>query len=243
MRAALRSSRLAKGVTPQSGIDSTSTRSRRPCAKPIARSSKAANCSRYSSTPRPRYWLLTPISRLTRSYSASGWTASIAASSSSVVQPVWAMMCGSAIGMPSARSAASELYGPATGFRHAFADGVGIAEGEVAQFGRFADWRSQEGFSHRSSARHPREGGDPVTLPVATREHKSGRRRILKSLGPRLRGDDEHENHAAADRDFALIGTTLATASARRASTRSMRANTSRITSASGSRVTRKWLR
>src|SRR5690606_646955 len=54
----------ANGVTPQSGIDSTSTRSARPPANPIARSSRPANCSRYSSRGRPRYWLLTPMSRL-----------------------------------------------------------------------------------------------------------------------------------------------------------------------------------
>ena len=40
-----------------------------------------------------------------------------------------------------------------------------------------------------------------------------------------------------------LSGTTLVLASARRARARSMRANTSRITSASGSSVTRKWWR
>src|SRR5690606_684498 len=47
----------------------------------------------------------------------------------------------------------------------------------------------------------------------------------------------------AAGRAFFFSGTTVVLACARRSSTRSMRANTSRTTSGGGSRVTRKWLR
>src|SRR5690606_35352033 len=47
----------------------------------------------------------------------------------------------------------------------------------------------------------------------------------------------------AAGRAFFFSGTTLVRACARRSSTRSMRANTSRTTSGCGSRVSRKWLR
>jgi len=102
---------LPKRVAPQSGIDSTSTRSARPCAKPTARSSSVANCARYSSSGRPRYWLLTPISRLTKSNPSGGRAASMPASSSSVVQPVVATTRGSASGIPSSRSRAASCIG------------------------------------------------------------------------------------------------------------------------------------
>jgi hypothetical protein len=56
--------------------------------------------------------LLTPISRLTMSQSAdSGSVASSAAESSSVVQPVVAMIRGSSIASPAARSAATSCAG------------------------------------------------------------------------------------------------------------------------------------
>ena len=68
---------IPNGVAPQSGKDSTSTRPGRPPAKPIARCSRAWNCTRYSSSGRPRYWLLTPISRLTKSNGPCGTAASM----------------------------------------------------------------------------------------------------------------------------------------------------------------------
>src|SRR5690606_14409643 len=61
MAATSRPEAAPNGVTPQSGMESTSTRSARPPAKPIARPSRAANSRAYSVTSRPRYWLFTPI--------------------------------------------------------------------------------------------------------------------------------------------------------------------------------------
>jgi hypothetical protein len=55
--------------------------------------------------------LLTPISRLTKSHSPSGSAASIAADSSSVVQPVVAMMRGSAMAMPASRRPCASCSG------------------------------------------------------------------------------------------------------------------------------------
>ena len=111
MRAVSRPLAWPKGVTPQSGIDSTSTRSARPPASWIVRSSRPANSPRYSSTGRPRYWLFTPISRLAKSHWPSGSAASMAADSSSVVQPVVAMKRGAASGTPRSRSAAASCTG------------------------------------------------------------------------------------------------------------------------------------
>ena len=111
MRMRSRPDWIANGVTPQSGIDSTSTRSARPLAKPVARASRASNSSRYASTLRPRYWLLTPISSEAKSNLPSGSVASIAAESSSVVQPVAAILCGSASATPSSRSARASWTG------------------------------------------------------------------------------------------------------------------------------------
>src|SRR5690606_34408008 len=55
----------ANGVTPQSGIASTSTRAGSPPAKPAARRSRAAKRVRKPSGSSPRYWSFTPASRLT----------------------------------------------------------------------------------------------------------------------------------------------------------------------------------
>lgn len=71
-------------------------------------------------------------------------------------------------------------------------------------------------------------GGDPFADGVGIAERQIAQRRA------------GHRHHATL-RD--LSGTTLVTASARRARARSMRANTSRITAASGINVTRKWWR
>jgi hypothetical protein len=56
-----RSRPSANGVVPQSGMDSTSTRSLRSAASASAMSSSWLNCCTYSSSGRPRYWLFTPI--------------------------------------------------------------------------------------------------------------------------------------------------------------------------------------
>ncbi len=61
--------------------------------------------------------------------------------------------------------------------------------------------------------------------------------------GVRVAQGEERLRHAYAAAFRDLIGTTLVAASARRARARSMRWNTSRISSAWGSRVTRKWSR
>src|SRR6185437_4096107 len=61
-----RPSSAANGVMPQSGIDTTITCPALPPASSLARCSSSRNCPRYSSSDRPRYWLLTPISSVTR---------------------------------------------------------------------------------------------------------------------------------------------------------------------------------
>ena len=106
---------MANGVMPQSGIASTSTRRGSLPAKAMARCSSAANCTRNSSSGRPRYWLLTPMSRLTSTCSPAmgdcACAASMPASSSSVVQPVVATIRGSPRSRPSRRKARASCTG------------------------------------------------------------------------------------------------------------------------------------
>ena len=119
--------------TPQSGIASTSTRSARPRANAIARSSSAANCVRYSSSARPRYWLLTPISRLTKVMRRRVARRRSRQSSSSVVQPVVAMTRDRPARCPSRAARAASCIGQRVVGGDAFADRVAVAQREVAQ--------------------------------------------------------------------------------------------------------------
>src|SRR5690606_5249513 len=61
----------ANGVTPQSGMASTSTRAASPPANPAARRSRAAKRVRKPPGSSPRYWSFTPASRLTRAWSVA----------------------------------------------------------------------------------------------------------------------------------------------------------------------------
>jgi hypothetical protein len=87
------------------------TRVARPPANSIARASKSWNCDPYSSALRPRYWLFTPMSSVTTSNGPVGRAPSMPRESSSVVQPVRAMMVGVATLEPRTRSAAASCIG------------------------------------------------------------------------------------------------------------------------------------
>ena len=87
-----------------------------------------------------------------------------------------------------------------------------------------------------SSTRYFASGGALLALE----QGKTSGRGVRSRLTSLLQGQ---RAYAAAGRDVPLIGTTLVAASARRDRARSMRAKTSRIVAASGSRVTRKWWR
>ncbi len=99
-----RSRPSAKAVMLQSGIERTTTCDGRSPVKATALCNKAANSARNSSTARLRYWLFTPIMRVTRSYRPRGLATSIAKDNSFVVQPVRAMISGSSMRSPFWRS-------------------------------------------------------------------------------------------------------------------------------------------
>ena len=80
-------------------MDSTNTCSFLPPAYFMAISKSCFSSARYSSELRPRYWLFTPIKRVTILNVSLTFFSLIAASNSSVVHPVLAMISGSAISM------------------------------------------------------------------------------------------------------------------------------------------------
>ncbi len=99
--------------------------------------------------------------------------------------------------------------------------------------------------SLRDTFSRKREKGTRATgWPMLCRNPETWLSPVATDIAPTSASHISHGwDYAAAGRDFDVIGTTLVAASARRDSARSMRANTSRIVAASGSRVTRKWWR
>src|SRR5690606_12038634 len=94
MAATARPEAAPSGVVPQPGLERAGTRAARQAASPVAGPGRAASSRAYSVAARPRYWLFTLISRLAKSKGPAGAAASVAASSSPVVQPVAAMVSG-----------------------------------------------------------------------------------------------------------------------------------------------------